>query len=512
MGLLDISSVFNNQDSPENLKKLLIMHKKMIGELEQKLVEKSIETEEVDRFYREQKKINIDLQKKLTIDTKTGLPNRMKLSQDINDFLDIKKYQEEGLYVSLLIIQLDKNYNVLTKTLRPALVEWVLYKLGMRLNQLADKNGLYHTREDEFIVVLKDIENNDEIVKFAEDVCSLIRETENISGYHITIGANIGISSFPENGITKEQLLTSADIALEHAKNNRVDYLFFKNEFKQRAVEKLELQNYIIKALEKNAMDEMSNQFEMFYQPIINAAEGEDGKLVIHDISAEALIRWNHPEKGRVSPDRFIPLAEETGIIVLLGNWIMYNVADKIQEWRKKYGFTIPVSINVSSLQFHEGNLVDFVRRILDTRDIEPGTIKLELTETSLMSDPIDASRKLDKLKNSGVQICIDDFGTGYSSFNYLRQFAIDVLKIDKSFVESVFHNACDQAIVRAIITMSRELNFDVVVEGVEDINQFNFLFNEGCSKFQGYLFSKPLSADMFIEYYKNNINTSIIS
>ena len=190
----------------------------------------------------------------------------------------------------------------------------------------------------------------------------------------------------------------------------------------------------------------------------------------------------------------------------------MYNVADKIQLWREKYGFTIPVSINVSSLQFHEGNLVDFVRRILETRNIKPGTLKIELTETSLMSDPLDASRKLDKLKNSGVQICIDDFGTGYSSFNYLRQFAIDVLKIDRSFVESVFHSACDQAIVRAIITMSRELNFDVVVEGVEDINQFNFLYNEGCSKFQGYLFSKPLPADMFIEYYKNNINTSIIS
>ena len=512
MGLLEISSVFNNQDSPEGLKKQLIMHKKMISELEHKLVEKEIETEEVDRFYREQKKINIDLQKKLTIDTKTGLPNRIKLTHDINEFLDIKKYQEKGQCVSLLIIQLDRNYNVLTKTLRPALVEWVLYKLGMRLNQLADTNGLYHTREDEFIVVLKDVEDTDQIIKFAEEVCRLIGETENISGYHITIGANIGISVFPENGITKEQLLTSADIALEHAKDRKVDYLFFKNEFKQRAMEKLELQNYIIKALEKNAMDEMSNQFEMFYQPIIHAAEGENGKLVIHDISAEALIRWNHPEKGRVSPDRFIPLAEETGIIVLLGNWIMYNVADKIQKWKKEYGFSIPVSINVSSLQFHEGNLVDFVRRILDTRNIDPGTIKLELTETSLMADPVDASRKLDKLKNSGVQICIDDFGTGYSSFNYLRQFAIDVLKIDKSFVESVFHNACDQAIVRAIITMSRELNFDVVVEGVEDINQFNFLFNEGCSKFQGYLFSKPLPAEMFIDYYLNNINSPIIS
>ena len=128
------------------------------------------------------------------------------------------------------------------------------------------------------------------------------------------------------------------------------------------------------------------------------------------------------------------------------------------------------------------------------------------------MADPIDASRKIEKLKNSGVKICIDDFGTGYSSFNYLRQFAIDLLKIDKSFVESVFHNACDQAIVRAIITMSSELNFDVVVEGVEDINQFNFLFNEGCRNYQGYLFSKPLPAAMFIDYYRNNINTPIIS
>ena len=152
----------------------------------------------------------------------------------------------------------------------------------MRLNQLADTNALYHTREDEFIVILKDVENKEQIIKFAEDVCSLVRETENISGYHITIGANIGIASFPENGITKAQLLTSADIALEHAKDRRVDYLFFKNEFKQRAVEKLELQNYIIKALEKNAMDEMSNQFEMFYQPIIHASEGREGKLIIY--------------------------------------------------------------------------------------------------------------------------------------------------------------------------------------------------------------------------------------
>ena len=512
MGLLDISSVFIDQITPDKFKTELISHKRMISDLEKRLFDKCQETEEIDRFYREQKKINIDLHKKLTIDTKTGLPNRLKLSQDISSYLDITSYQEEGKYVGLLIIQLDKNYNVLTKTLRPALCEWVLYKLGMRLKQQLGGEGLYHTREDEFIILLKDIDNVESIEKTAAELSEIIKEKENISGYHITIGASIGISIFPDHGITKEQLLTSADIALEHARIRRVDYLLFKNEFKQRAVEKLELQNYIIKALEKNAMDGMSDQFEMYFQPIIHASEDAAGKLVIDEISAEALIRWNHPEKGLISPDKFIPLSEETGIIVLLGNWIMYSVADRMKEWKEKYGFTIPVSVNVSSLQFHEGNLVEFVKRIIETRGLEPGSLKIELTETSLMSDPVDASRKLDVLKDAGVKICIDDFGTGYSSFNYLRQFAIDLLKIDKSFVESVFHNACDQAIVRAIVTMSRELNFDVVVEGVEDINQFNFLYNEGCRKFQGYLFSKPITAKMFIDYYLNNINSRIIS
>ncbi len=512
MGLLDISSVFNDNAVPEDLKKVIIGHKKRISELEKGISKEKADKEEALRRSREQERINRDLTKKLTIDLKTGLPNRLKLSQEIQDLLDISMYQNRGRHVGLLIIQLDKNYSVLTKTIRPTLVEWVLYKLGVKLKKIVENHKLYHTRENEFIVVLQDIENTEDIIRYAQRDNSRDKKTENISGYHITIGSNTGIAVFPEHGISKEQLLTSADIALEYARERHLDYLLFKNEFKQAAMEKLELQNYIIKALEMNTMNGMDQQFMMYYQPIIQVGENREGKLCIKKISAEALIRWNHPDKGMIPPDKFIPLSEETGIIVLLGNWIMYKVADMIAFWKEKYGIEIPVSINVSSLQFHEGNLVDFIARIVKTRKLDPRLIRIEITETSLMSDPVEALYKMIQLKDTGIKLCIDDFGTGYSSFNYLRQFTIDLLKIDKSFVESVFHSSCDQAIVRAIIAMSGELKFDVIVEGVEDLNQFNFLYNEGCKNFQGFLFSKPLPPDRFIEFYNSNMNKDIFS
>lgn len=512
MGLLDISSVFTAEDLPDDYKRVIVSHKKKINELERDLSRANSEREEAIRHSREQEMINRSLNKKLTIDLKTGLPNRLKLSQDLPDFLDFSGYKESSRHVGLVIIQLDKTYSVLTKTLRPTLVEWVLYKLGVKLRKIVEPNAIYHTKENEFIIVFRDVSGSEEVIKYAREITETIRKTENISGYHITIGSNSGIALFPEHGITKEQLLTSADIALEYARERRLDYLVFKSEFKQIAMEKLELQNYIIKALEMNTMNGMDQQFMMYYQPIIQTGEGPDGRLRITNISAEALIRWNHPDKGMIPPDRFIPLSEETGIIVLLGNWIMYKVADMIAYWRDKYSLDIPVSINVSSLQFHEGNLVDFIARIVKTRQLDPRLIRIEITETSLMSDPVEALYKMIQLKDTGIRLCIDDFGTGYSSFNYLRQFTIDLLKIDKSFVDSVFHSSCDQAIVRAIIAMSGELKFDVIVEGVEDLNQFNFLYKEGCRKFQGYLFSKPLPPDRFIEFYKNNINKNLFT
>ncbi len=512
MGLLEVSSVFFDEELSDDYKKVIVNHKKKMNELERNLLQVTAEKDEALRLAKEHERVNRSLTKKLTVELKTGLPNRLKLSQDFPGYLDLADFQNRGRHVGLLIVQLDKNYSVLTKTLRPSLVEWVLYKLGIRLKKLVEPHILYHTRENEFIIVLREIESPEALTNYAREITNMIKKTENISGYHITIGSNTGMAMFPDHGITKEQILTSADIALEYARERRLDYLMFKNEFKQIAVEKLELQNYIIKALEMNTMNGMDQQFMMYYQPIIQAEEGPDGKLKISNISAEALIRWNHPEKGMISPDKFIPLSEETGIIVLLGNWIMYKVADMIAYWKDKYNLEIPVSINVSSLQFHEGNLVDFVGRIVKTRNIDPRLIRIEITETSLMADPVEALYKMMQLKDTGIKLCIDDFGTGYSSFNYLRQFTIDILKIDKSFVESVFHSNCDQAIVKAIIAMSGELKFDVVVEGVEDFNQFKFLYNEGCRKFQGYLFSKPLPPDRFLEFYKNNMNKNIFS
>jgi diguanylate cyclase (GGDEF)-like protein len=512
VGLLDLSSVFADKDIPEKYKGIITRYKKRINELEDTLQKTTREKEKSHKLSVEQKKINSDLMKKLTIDYKTGLPNRLKLSEFLPAWLDISTYQENEKLLGVLIIQLDKSYSVLTKTLKSNLVEWVLYKIGVKLQKIAGRNSLFHTRENEFIIILKKNDSIDTIIKYSQEITKAIKKTENISGYHISIGSNTGIAIFPEHGITKEQLLTAADIALDNAKERKLEQLVFKNEYKQIAMEKLELQNFMIKALEMNTMNGMDEQFVMHFQPVIKVDEGADGKLRIEAISAEALIRWNHPEKGMISPNKFIPLSEETGIIVLLGNWIMYKVADMILSWKEKYNIEIPVSINVSSLQFHEGNLVDFISRIIKTRKIDPGLIRIEITETSLMEDPSEALCKMMQLKDIGIKLCIDDFGTGYSSFNYLRQFTIDILKIDKSFIDNVSHSSCDQAIVRAIAAMSGELEFDVIVEGVEDLNQFNFLYKEGCRNFQGFLFSKPLPPERFIDFYENNINKKIFS
>ncbi len=512
MGLLDITAVYADGKIPDNCKKIITGYKKKISELEKNLSIATEEKERKSRFSAEQEKINNGLIKKLTIDSKTGLPNRIKLTESLPALLDIASYQSSGEYVAVLIIQLDKTYSVLTKTLKPSLVEWVLYKIGVKLKKIAGSDSIFHTRENEFIIVLKKIKNIERIIKYSCEITNAVKKTENISGYHISIGSTTGIAIFPDHGITKEQLLTSADIALENAKERRAEYLVYKNEFRQIAMEKLELQNFMIKALEMNTMNGMDEQFIMYFQPVIKTEEGPDGRLRITGISAEALIRWNHPEKGMISPNKFIPLSEETGIIILLGNWIMYKVADMISCWKEKHGIAIPVSINVSSLQFHEGNLVDSISRIINTRSVDPNLVRLEITETSLMEDPREALYKMMQLKEKGIKICIDDFGTGYSSFNYLRQFNIDILKIDKSFIDNVFHSSCDQAIVKAIVAMSGELGFDVIVEGVEDLNQFNFLYKEGCRNFQGYFFSKPLPSEKFIEFYNNNINKNIFS
>ncbi len=519
MGLLDISSVFFDDKMPDDYKNLIIAYRDKISQLEKDLsrIEAEIrkikeEKQKIERYAEEQERITKNLAKKLTIESKTGLPNRLKLSQDFPDLFDIDSYQSSGKYVAILIIQLDKNYSVLTKTLPSSLVEWVIYQLGLKLRKIAEPNTVYHTKENEFIIILKDIDKIETARNYARDISNIIKKTENISGYHITIGSNIGIALFPDHGITKEQLLTSADIALGYAKERKLEYIMFEAEFKQFEMEKLELQNYIIKALEMNTKNSMDQQFIMYYQPIIHIGENPDGSLKIDDISAEALIRWNHPARGFINPDKFIPLSEETGIIVLLGNWIMYKVADMIAYWKDKYNVDIPVSVNVSSLQFNEGYIVDFIARVVNTKGINPNLLRVEVTETSLVSDPVEALHKMLKLRDSGIKVCIDDFGTGYSSFNYLRQFAIDLLKIDRSFIESIFHNSCDQAIIRAIIAMSSELSFDIVVEGVEDFNQFNFLYKEGCRKFQGFLFSKPLPPERFIGFYKNNMNKKIFS
>ncbi|MCL2294281.1 MAG: bifunctional diguanylate cyclase/phosphodiesterase [Spirochaetes bacterium] len=510
MGVLDISSVFNVEETPDNYKDIIASYRSRIIQLESAFSNIEVEIMQIKKEKEKIEKHSLSQEKKLTIEPKTGLPNRRKLAQDFSDLFDLDVYKFSGKHLAILIVQLDKSYNVALKTFPSTIADWVISRLGSKLKATAKSAMVYHTKENEFIIVLKDLDKVEAVTNYARKISNIIKTPENISGYRIKVGSNIGVAIFPEHGKTKEKLLTSADIALGYAQQRSLDFLFFEEKLRHLEVEKLELQSCMVKALEANVNTTMDQQFAMYYQPIITVGEDADGVLKITEISAEALVRWNHPTLGVISPGKFIPLSEETGIIVLLGNWIMFKVTDMIAYWKKEFNLEIPASINVSSRQFNEGNIVDFIIKAIKARSLSPGLLRVEVTETSLISATADILNKMLELRNAGIKISIDDFGTGYSSFNYLRQFAVDCLKIDKLFIDSILHNTFDQAIIRAIIAMSADINFDIVVEGVEDFNQFEFLYKEGCRKFQGYLFSKPLPPEQFVDFYKSNINKKI--
>ena len=340
----------------------------------------------------------------------------------------------------------------------------------------------------------------------------MISKSHIFSGYHISIGCTIGISLFPEHGFDKRTLLHCADIALGAAREQSKPFQIYTEELKEQVVEKMELQNYIIKALEAQAIAEIDKQFELEYQPIVKIAKAADGSSIIEDIQGESLIRWHHPEKGTINPGRFIPISEETGLIIPIGNWVLYTAADQIALWRDEVGKEISLSLNLSPVQFSNEHFIDSIERILSTKNISPALLRLEITESCVMEDPIDAIEKIKNLRNMGITISIDDFGKGYSSLNYLRRFPVNTLKIDKSFVDNITTNQFDQVIVKAIIALAKELKLGIVVEGIETEEQFSYLLDEGCSMFQGFLFSKSLKAPDFQRFYEENIGLPVVS
>ncbi len=344
---------------------------------------------------------------------------------------------------------------------------------------------------DEFIVVLSELAHNQDAARVANRILAELSRPFTLGGHEVYVTASIGIALYPADGKDAESLLKNADVAMYHAKNHgRNAYKFYTHSMNESAMERLTLENDLRKALERD-------EFQLYYQPKLNL---KNRKIV----GLEALLRWKHPERGLVSPGKFIPVAEEAGLIVPIGEWVLRAACLQNRAWQRAGHQPVNVAVNLSGRQFEHRQLIETVTRALRDADLEPGSLALEITESAIMKNPDKASAMLQQLKTMGIPISIDDFGTGYSSLSYLRRFPVDELKIDRSFIMNIATDLDDAAIASAIIAMAHSLKLKVVAEGVETEEQLAFLKSLGCDEAQGYLFSRPVPAEECVQLISN--------
>jgi len=345
---------------------------------------------------------------------------------------------------------------------------------------------------NEFVFLIPNIHSIKTIMDFVNRVNQMFSNPLIVREKELFVTASIGITLYPEDGNDFESLLKCANIAMYRAKElGKSNYQFFTKELNAEVLEKLELKNSLRHAIK-------SREFRIFYQPQISMETGEI-------VGMEALVRWEHPEKGMISPIKFIPLAEETGLIVPLGNIILYEACIQNKLWQDAGYNPLKIAVNLSAKQFEQENLVEIIEGILEESGMEPKWLELEITESTVMKNFGFSIEKLNKLKNKGIYISLDDFGTGYSSLNYLKRLPIDTLKIDKSFLDNVAIDSKDEIIAKAIIELAHKMKLAVVAEGVEYIEQLNFLKKQRCDKVQGFLFSKPVPSEKFEQFLGKN-------
>jgi diguanylate cyclase (GGDEF)-like protein len=423
-------------------------------------------------------------------DTLTGLPNRQLFQQHLASAID--RANKNGLKVAALYVDLD-NFKRINDTLGHSFGDAVLKTIAERLTHCVRSNDrilrpdtedpgirLARLGGDEFVAVLQDLENENDAVSVAERIRTELMQPVEHLGHEFVVTSSIGVSLFPDDGDDIETLLRNADVAMYQAKNaGRNSVRFYSGTMSLRSLERLELENSLRYALQRN-------ELHLHYQPKIDISTK---KLV----GVEALLRWQHPEKGNIPPSTFIPLAEECGLITSLGEWVLETACRQTKQWIDTYKRKFSVAVNVSSQQFFNSDVADVIMQALFDASLTPSSLQIELTESILMNDVQETVKTLVKLRDAGVSIAMDDFGTGYSSLSYLKRLPIDTLKIDRSFVMDIESDTDDAAICAAIIAMAHNLDLCVVAEGVETATQLEFLTSQGCDQIQGYLISKPL-------------------
>ena len=420
-------------------------------------------------------------------DVLTGLPNRLLMQDRLHQA--ITQARRNGGLVALMFIDLDR-FKLVNDSFGHVIGDALLKQVAARLTHcLRDTDTVARLGGDEFTIMLPDAASAQVVGEVAQRVLSDFTQPFNDGEQEMYVSASIGISLFPRDGASSDELVKHADTAMYSAKDSgRNNYRYFTEDLNHEVREKVMLESGLRRAIERG-------ELRLHYQPKIDLATNRV-------IGAESLVRWQHPTRGLIPPSKFIRVAEESGLIVPLGEWVLRAACEQVRAWQRE-GFDIQVAINVSARQFQQRNLADVVMGIMQDCGVDPQFVEIELTESAIMNDAEMSISTLERMKSRGIAISIDDFGTGYSSLSYLKRLPLDILKIDQSFVRDITTDHNDAAIVRAIIGLARSLNIKVIAEGVEDDNQLSFLNAYGCNYGQGYLFGRPLIPESLIELVK---------
>jgi diguanylate cyclase (GGDEF)-like protein/PAS domain S-box-containing protein len=418
-----------------------------------------------------------------THDVLTGLANRALLLDRLEQ--SILYARRSGRLVAVLLLDLDR-FKVINDSLGHDFGDKVLCAVAKRLQQVVRAaDTVARLGGDEFVILLAEVAEVEDVGLVAAKILRLLAEPHRLDNREVTLTASVGISLYPRDSDEGATLIRNADMAMYRAKRDESStFAFYSLEMNQRIHETLELEAALRLALERK-------EFRLHYQPKVDLKSGRV-------IGCEALVRWQHPQRGMVSPADFIPLAEETGLIVPLGTWVLKEACRQAKTWQTEGLPTLSVAVNLSARQFRKGDLPRLVDKILHEVGFDPRLLDLELTESMVMDNPVRAEETMRELKKLGVSLSLDDFGTGYSSLHYLRRFPVDSLKIDRSFIRDVAIDPSGASVVTSVIDIAHNLGLTAVAEGVETREQLTFLTGCGCDMFQGYLFSKPLPAEEF--------------
>jgi len=445
----------------------------------------------------ELKGIEHKLEKMAYFDPLTGLPNRSLFKDRLEN--EINNCRRFGQRCAVLFLDLDR-FKLINDTLGHAIGDELLVEVSRRIETKVRSNDtIARMGGDEFTLLLSRIPNADAAAMVAQNIIHAMLEPICLRSEEIRVGASMGIAIYPEDGLNYETLMRHADTAMYEAKSSgRGQYHFFSDYMDKAAHEHLRLEHDLHRALDEE-------QFFLEFQPQIDASSGKT-------VRCEALIRWQHPKRDVMPPDMFIPFAEESGLIIPIGNWVIREVCRQIQLWRE-YDIAIPpVAINLSARQFRQEDLVKHITTILGSYQVPVELIEFEITETVAMENAESALRRLSALAEHGFSLAIDDFGTGYSSLSYLKTFPVNKLKLDRSFVRDIPTDSNDAAIASAVIQMANSLALEVVAEGVETAEQRDFLLARGCHIMQGYLFHPPLSSSQYLAQLEAGAQAELVT